>query len=178
MSPTAKPHAVLIPFPANSHIKAMLKMARLLHSRGFHITFVNTDFNHTHMLETGGRVQRPGFRFVPLLDGLSPEASQDMAYVCACVRRDFLGLFRDVVDKINSNRTSEVAEVDSPPVTCMVSDGFTSFSITVAEELGIPVAVFFTISACSFMGLKQYRALMERGIVPLKGTPFYLLMDQ
>ena len=41
-----KPHAVLIPLPFQSRIKSMLKLAKLLHHRGFHITFVNTEYNH------------------------------------------------------------------------------------------------------------------------------------
>ena len=42
---TDKPHAACIPAPGQSHIKAMLKLSKLLHHKGFHITFVNTEFN-------------------------------------------------------------------------------------------------------------------------------------
>ena len=35
-----KPHAVCIPYLIQSHIKAMLKFSKLLHHKGFHITFV------------------------------------------------------------------------------------------------------------------------------------------
>ncbi|XP_031403409.1 7-deoxyloganetin glucosyltransferase-like [Punica granatum] len=126
------------------------------------------------MLEAGGptQVQHADFHFVPLLDGLGPEISQHLTSVCVSVRRDFLCLFRDLIDKLNSNRTSEGAEDASPPVTCIVSDGFMTFSIRVAEELGIPVAMFFTISACAFMGILQYRDLKDRGIVPLKENSY------
>jgi hypothetical protein len=44
MAEADKAHAVCIPFPMQSHIKAMLKFAKLLHAKGFHITFVNTEF--------------------------------------------------------------------------------------------------------------------------------------
>ncbi|CAN1224576.1 UDP-glycosyltransferase 85A3 [Linum perenne] len=49
-----KAHAVCVPFPAQSHIKATLKFAKLLHNRGFHITFVNTEFNHNRFLRAKG----------------------------------------------------------------------------------------------------------------------------
>ena len=35
-----KPHAVCIPYPIQSHVKAMLKFSKLLHHKGFRITFV------------------------------------------------------------------------------------------------------------------------------------------
>ena len=49
-----KPHAVCIPYPIQSHKKAMLKFAKLLQHKGFHITFVNTEFNHQHFLKSRG----------------------------------------------------------------------------------------------------------------------------
>ena len=36
------PHAVCVPFPAQGHVNPMLKLAKLLNYKGFHITFVNT----------------------------------------------------------------------------------------------------------------------------------------
>ncbi|KAK3423555.1 hypothetical protein EUGRSUZ_F00342 [Eucalyptus grandis] len=41
-----KPHAVCIPYPTQGHINPMLNLAKLLHHRGFHVTFVNTEYNH------------------------------------------------------------------------------------------------------------------------------------
>ncbi|RWR87787.1 UDP-glycosyltransferase 85K12 [Cinnamomum micranthum f. kanehirae] len=41
-----KPHVVCIPAPAQGHINPVMQLAKLLHSRGFFITFVNTDFTH------------------------------------------------------------------------------------------------------------------------------------
>nr|XP_034920177.1 heat stress transcription factor B-4d-like [Populus alba] len=38
-----------------------------------------------------------------------------------------------------------------------------------AEELGVPAVVSFTMSACGVMAFKQVRALMEKGLIPLKG---------
>ncbi|TQD77758.1 hypothetical protein C1H46_036714 [Malus baccata] len=82
-----KPHAVCIPVPTQSHIKAMLKFAKLLHSR----------------------------------------------------------------------------------VTCTVSDGFMSpVTITTAQVIGVPSVQFYIIAACAFMGFIQFRALVEKGLAPLK----------
>jgi hypothetical protein len=42
-------------------------------------------------------------------------------------------------------------------------------AIDAAEMRQIPIALFFTISASSFMGFKQFQALREKGLTPLKG---------
>ncbi|KAL1336280.1 hypothetical protein HN51_030670 [Arachis hypogaea] len=36
-----KPHSVMVPFPSQGHINPFLKPAKILHTKGFHITFVN-----------------------------------------------------------------------------------------------------------------------------------------
>ncbi|XP_021807928.1 7-deoxyloganetin glucosyltransferase-like [Prunus avium] len=165
-----KPHAVCLPLPAQSHIKAMLKLAKLLRHRGFHITFVNTEFNHRRFLKSLGPNSLdglPDFRFETIPDGLpesDEDATQDSTLLCESFR-NFLPLppFLELLVKLNETASSV------PPVTCIVSDGFLSmFTITAAEELGIPITLFYTVAASSFMGFKQYRALMEKGLAPLK----------
>ncbi|KAK3016292.1 hypothetical protein RJ639_007612 [Escallonia herrerae] len=68
-----KPHAVCIPFPAQGHINPMLKLAKLLHRKGFHITFVHTEFNHQRLLKSRGPDALRGlssFRFETIPDGI------------------------------------------------------------------------------------------------------------
>jgi hypothetical protein len=50
----SKPHVVCMPYPAQGHITPMLTVAKLLHSFGFHITFVNTEYNHRRLLRSLG----------------------------------------------------------------------------------------------------------------------------
>ena len=165
-----KPHAVCFPIPCQSHMKSMLKLAKLLHCKGFHITFVNTEFNHRRLLQSRGSHSLkglPDFRFESISDGLpssDENAAQDLPRICEAARNKLSGPFNDLLDKLNGT-----ASPDVPPVTCIVSDGFMPVAITSAEMLGIPIALFFTISACSFMGLKQYKVLKEKGLTPLKG---------
>ena len=74
------PHAVCIPFPAQGHINPMLKLAKLLHHRGFHITFVNTEYNHKCILKSRGLSSLdglPSFQFKAIPDGLPPSSSTD-----------------------------------------------------------------------------------------------------
>jgi hypothetical protein len=143
----------------------MLKLAKLLHHKGFHITFVNTEFNHKRLLKSRGPDSLkglPDFRFESIPDGLPPSdenATQDLPGLCEAASKNLLAPFHDLLDKLN-----DTASPDVPPVTCIVSDGFMPVAITAAEMLGIPIELFITISACSFMGFKQFQALKEKGL--------------
>ncbi|TQD84229.1 hypothetical protein C1H46_030207 [Malus baccata] len=174
-----KPHAVCIPLPFQSHIKAMLKLAKLLHYKGFHVTFVNTEFNQRCFLKSLGPNSLdhlPNFQFETIPDGL-PDSEADattrnLPLLCDSIRKNFLSPFRNLLLKLNDTASSNNSFV-IPPVTSIVSDGFMPFAITAAEELGLPIAVFFTVAAVGFMGCKQYPTLVEKGLAPLKDESYF-----
>ncbi|XP_021803134.1 7-deoxyloganetin glucosyltransferase-like [Prunus avium] len=166
-----KPHAVCIPFPAQGHINPMLKLAKLLHYKGFHITFVNTEFNHKRLLKSRGPNSLdgfPSFRFETIADGLPPtdaNATQDIPSLCDSTRKHSLPYFRDLLSKLNSSP-------DCPPVSCVVSDGAMGFTLDAAQELGLPEVLFWTTSACGFLAYVQYHRLIEKGLTPLKDASY------
>ncbi|KAI8532297.1 hypothetical protein RHMOL_Rhmol11G0202700 [Rhododendron molle] len=41
------------------------------------------------------------------------------------------------------------------------SDGCMSFTVEAAEELGVPQVLFWTTSACGFLGYTMYKDLVE-----------------
>ncbi|KAG6698996.1 hypothetical protein I3842_08G047600 [Carya illinoinensis] len=168
-----KPHAVCIPYPAQGHINPMMKLAKLLHYRGFHITFVNTEFNNKRLLKSRGPNSLdglPSFRFTTIPDGLpesDAEATQDIPSLCESTKKHCLTPFRNLLRKLNDTSSSNV-----PPVSCIVSDGAMSFTLDAAAELGVPEVIFWTTSACGFMGYAQYRRLVEEGLTPLKDASY------
>ncbi|XP_061375592.1 7-deoxyloganetin glucosyltransferase-like [Gastrolobium bilobum] len=168
---TKKLHAVCIPFPAQGHINPMLKLAKLLHFRGFHITFVNTEYNHKRLLKSRGSDSLndvPSFCFDTIPDGLpesDADATQDVSSLCESTTKTCLAPFKNLISKLNNAS-------DVPPVTCIVSDGVMSFTLDAAQELGIPEVLFWTTSACGFMCYMQYRQLIEKGLTPLKDSSY------
>ncbi|KAA8538701.1 hypothetical protein F0562_028318 [Nyssa sinensis] len=172
---TDKPHAVCIPYPAQSHIKAMMKLAKLLHHKGFHITFVNSEFNHKRFLKSRGPNSLdglPDFQFKTIPDGLPPseaDTTQHLPSLCQSTRKNCMAPFCELVSKLNHTASDQNIR---PPVTCIVSDGFMTFTIDAAEELGIPVVLFWTLSACGFMGFYQLHILKEKGLTPLKDVSY------
>ncbi|XP_076900148.1 UDP-glycosyltransferase 85C1-like [Bidens hawaiensis] len=166
-----KPHVVFIPLPVQSHIKCMLKLARLVHHKGLHVTFINTQSNQKRLIKSGGTSwleNAPGFQFLTVPDGListshsDDEPMQTMEQVSSYLAINFLDSFLDLVPRLDT------------PVTCIVSDGFMTFTKTpdAAAKLGVPIILFWTFAACGFLGFYQAKVLMERGIVPLKDESY------
>ncbi|KAL2498837.1 UDP-glycosyltransferase 85A2 [Abeliophyllum distichum] len=168
---TAKPHAVLVPYPSQGHVTPMMRLAKLLHSRGFYITFVNTEFNHRRLIRSKGPDSvkgLPDFKFETIPDGMPPsdeDATQEVPLLCDTTRKTCLLPFKALLSRLNSLP-------DAPPVTCIISDGVMSFAIRAAEDMGIPEVQFWTASACSFIGYLHYREFLKRGITPFKNDDY------
>ena len=168
-----KPHVVLVPYPAQGHVTPLLKLAKLLHSKGFYITFVNTEFNHNRLLKSQGPSVLdgpPNFRFEAIPDGLPPSdenATQDVPALCDSTTKNCLAPFRQLLLRLNGGSAG------APPVTCVVTDGIMSFALDAAQELGIPGVLFWTPSSCGVMSYLHYHELIARGLVPLKGNYSY-----
>ncbi|GJU65130.1 UDP-glycosyltransferase 85C2-like protein [Tanacetum coccineum] len=136
-----KPHVVFMPYPAQSHIKATLKLAEVLHHKGLQITFINTEFNHKRFVESGGQHcldGSPGFQFRIISDGRSSinDVAHTVHQLCYSAETSFLVPFLDLVTKLPT------------PPTCIISDGFMSaFTIDAAQKLGIPVMLYWVFAA-------------------------------
>ncbi|CAL4968620.1 unnamed protein product [Urochloa decumbens] len=158
-----KPHAVCLPFPAQGHITPMLKLAKILHGRGFDVTFVNTEYNHRRLVRSRGAAAVAGvpgsFRFAAIPDGLpasDADATQDPASISHATKHHCPPHFRRLL------------AAAAAPVACVVADGLMSFAVDAANNIGVPCALFWTASACGYMGYRNFRPLIDRGIIPLK----------
>jgi hypothetical protein len=149
-----KPHAVLTPYPLQGHINPMLKLAKLLHLRGFHITFVNTEYNHKRLLKSRGPNSLDGFidfNFETIPDGLTPmdgdgDVTQDIPSLCQSIRKNFYQPFVELLARFKDSAISGLV----PPVTCLVSDCLMPFTIQVTEKLALPILLFSPTSASAF----------------------------
>ncbi|XP_058738393.1 7-deoxyloganetin glucosyltransferase-like [Vicia villosa] len=171
-----KPHAVLIPCPIQGHINPVFKLAKFLHLQGFHITFVNTEYNHKRLLKSRGPKafdSFAGFTFVTIPDGLTPidgdgDVSQDIPSLGQSIRKNFLQPFRELLSRLHDSASSGLV----PPVTCIVSDTNMSFTIQAAEEFSLPNVLFFPASACSLLCILHFRSFVEKGLTPLKDESY------
>ncbi|PWA34885.1 UDP-glucuronosyl/UDP-glucosyltransferase [Artemisia annua] len=163
-----KPHVLCVPTPGQGHINPMLKLAKILHSKGFDITFVNTEFNHQRLLRSQGPEALnglPSFRFVTMPDGLPPpenkDATQDVPSLLMSLDENCLGPFKTLVAKVGASYS---------PVTCIVADVLMGFTLAVAKELDVPEFLLWTSGASLFLFFDQYPNLVEKGLMPLKDS--------
>ncbi|WCJ44441.1 UDP-Glycosyltransferase superfamily protein [Euphorbia peplus] len=170
-SSSHSPHVVCVPFPAQGHINPMLQLSKILHQKGFHITFVNTEYNHKRLLRSRGCEFMnilPSFRFETISDGLPPseaDCTQDVTSLCTAVTKNCLSPFRKLLTKL-------VNSSELPPITLVISDCVMSFTIKAAQELKIPNFLLWTASACGLMGYLHFRTLVEKGFTPLKDDSY------
>ncbi|KAL8151904.1 hypothetical protein V2J09_021712 [Rumex salicifolius] len=160
-----KPHAVCIPYPSQGHVSPFMQLAKLLHWRGFHITFVKTEFNHNQLIRSRGISAiegLPGFRFETIPDGLPPcdrDATQDVPALRESTQKNCYGPLKNLLIRLDS---------ELPPVSCVISDGVMSIGMRAAQELGILDLQFWTASACGLLGCLSFRELVNRGLLPSK----------
>ncbi|KDP40911.1 hypothetical protein JCGZ_24910 [Jatropha curcas] len=167
-----KLHVVCVPYPAQGHVNPMFKLAKLLHFNGFHITFVNTEYNHRRLLKSRGPNSLDGFQdfhFETISDGLpasDADATQDIPSLCDSTSKHSLIPFCNLLSSLGSSSSN------LPPVTCIISDACMSFTLDAAQEFGIPQVLFWTPSSCGVLGYSQYCHLIERGLTPLKDASY------
>ena len=137
----------------------MLNLAKLLHYKDFHITFVNIEYNHKRLLKSKGsnspwmacwtfglKLYLMAFLRQIILMSLKTSYSKKC-----------LVPFHNLLYRLNYDSTSSSK---IPPVTFIVSDGSMSFTLEAAEEFGIPEVLFWTPSACGLLSYTLYHALI------------------
>ncbi|KAL5809203.1 hypothetical protein ACOSQ3_029894 [Xanthoceras sorbifolium] len=152
------PHVVFLPFPAQGHIKPMMKLAKLLNHAKFQVTFVNTDHNHDRLMNTMSYTDLtsfynrfPTFLFRSIPDGLQPDHPRS-------------AVSKPAFRRLLMSSSSETGRWQPP--TCIIADGIMSFvAIEVAEELGIPIITFRTYSAtCSWTYFHLLKLIEEEQV--------------
>lgn len=164
MDAQMKPHAVLLPFPAAGHVNPLMQLAEILHTKGFHITFVYTDNFYRQLVKSKSTDSipslAPDFQFVRLPDNL-PDTLPDIGTKCTLTHKNCTETFTTLLKQLMEK---------SPAPTCVISDAVMTCAMHAAREVGLPEVQFWTASACGFMGNHSFEELIQRGIVPLKGN--------
>eukprot|EP00268_Persea_americana_P038446 TRINITY_DN38021_c0_g1_i2.p1 TRINITY_DN38021_c0_g1~~TRINITY_DN38021_c0_g1_i2.p1 ORF type:complete len:480 (-),score=51.13 TRINITY_DN38021_c0_g1_i2:173-1612(-) len=160
------PHVLIFPFPAQGHINSMLPLAKLLSLAGFHVTFLNSDHNQHRLLGNADlaawAARWHGFRSRSISDGLRPDyprVADNLMPLFDSLKANTKPILRDML-------VSDRKLGSEYPVTCIIGDGIMSFVIDVAEEVGLPVLSFRTISACSLWCYFRIPKLVEAGELP------------
>ncbi|XP_076904767.1 UDP-glycosyltransferase 76B1-like [Bidens hawaiensis] len=121
---------ILFPLPFQGHISPMLQLANILHTRGFKITIMHTEYNSPN------HTNYPHFTFKPIKDGFSEIADKvhgtpDPTYFLKYLNKSCVDPFRECLAKL-------LAEPGEERVACVITDAGFYFAQTVADELKLP----------------------------------------
>ncbi|KAH9329048.1 hypothetical protein KI387_001156 [Taxus chinensis] len=163
----ARPHALVIPYPGQSHITPMMQLSKQLAVRGFEITFVNSGHNHKQLLDSQSAAAVPlphqlglDIWLVGLPDDdLPSEYFNNYEHVNEVYSNANGYLFREKVVKVLE---------DNPTVTCIISHHYLSWGQEVADKFGIPNVVYWSVMATLYCLYMQFPLLLEKGYLPLK----------
>ncbi|XAR65881.1 7-deoxyloganetin glucosyltransferase [Bertholletia excelsa] len=171
MDERSSPHVLVFPLPLQGPIKCMLKLAELLCLAGLQVTFLNTDHNHRRLLRHTDLQSRfaiyPQFCFETISDGLpddhprSGDRFMELFDGLEAVTRPLFKAMLTSGDQSSAYRR---------PVTCIIADGVLNFTLPVAEEVGIPLIYFDTISPCGLWTYFCLPKLIDAGELPFKGN--------
>ncbi|XP_031273370.1 UDP-glycosyltransferase 76F1-like [Pistacia vera] len=150
---------VLFPFPFQGHINPMLQLANILHSQGFSITIIHTNFNSPNP----SNYPHFAFHFIPENLSESEASTTDLAVLVQLLNTKCVEPFHDCLTKL-------LSDVEEEPVACLISDAIFSFTEAVAENLKLPMMVLRTGGASSFVVFTAFPFLRERGYLPIQDS--------
>lgn len=157
------PHVLFFPLPFQGPVNCMLKLAELFCLNGFRVTFLNTDYIQRRLLSSSDRSERyPNLRFVTVPDGLSednPRTGDRLLNLLDSMDSVSKPLFREIVNSCSQ---------DEIPLSCIIVDGAFFYAVDIAQDFGIPLLFFDTISPCALWALLSLPQLIQAGDFPFK----------
>ncbi|GLJ48480.1 hypothetical protein SUGI_1023330 [Cryptomeria japonica] len=113
-----RPHAVLVPFPAQGHINPMMRLANKLVEQGFVISFVNTDYNYFRIAQANKSIangfdSREGkshgdIRWLVVSDGLPPtDTRTDIAKLCHVTENIIVSFVDNLIGEMKKQNPQE-----------------------------------------------------------------------
>ncbi|XP_050160003.1 UDP-glycosyltransferase 76F1-like [Malus sylvestris] len=153
---------VLFPFPFQGHINPMLELADILHSKGFSIAIIYTNFNSLNP-----STLNPHFTYhsIPVDLTENEDSMKDLIAFVSILNAKCVEPFRECLagllsDDVNSEGT----------IACLITDLLFDFTRSVAESFKLPRIMLRTGGAASFVVYAAIPLLKEKGYLPISNS--------
>jgi len=170
-------HAVIVPFPAQGHVNALMNLAQLLGIRGVFVTFVNTEWIHKRMVEASTKVRSPvskedlgseqqewRIRFRSIPDGLPDNHGRTSSLTDLILSLQKLGpALEDLLTSAHEKSPS------FPPITFIITDPYMSCTEEVASNMKVPRVIFWPLCAAASISQRYASLLASQGHIPANG---------
>lgn len=182
-----RPHAIMIPTPLQGHVIPTVHLALNLASKGFTITFVNTQFIHHHITKSkpnnttshevnvdddifaGARKSGLDIRYKTVSDGFP--LAFDRFLNLDTYLDGTLHVFQAHVDELVGEI---VREADNPSVSCLIADTFHPWPSAIANKYKLLHVSFWTEPALVFSLYYHLDLLITNGHFASHGLYLWL----
>ncbi|KAL0919215.1 hypothetical protein M5K25_011298 [Dendrobium thyrsiflorum] len=153
----SSPHALILPFPVQGHIIPLMELSYCLMERGFHITFINTEFNHERIFAGVVPDQAKfidGIHFVTIPDGLEPEED-----------RHSFGRLTTSLIKVMPNFLEELMRNNAVKFTCFIADIHMAWALSIAKNMGLRTAAVWPAAAGVLVAMLSIPKLIQDEVI-------------
>ncbi|KAK9097302.1 hypothetical protein Sjap_022799 [Stephania japonica] len=152
-------HVVMVSLAQQGHINPMLRFAKVLVSKGLHVTLATTEEARDRLLSsssTPSSTTSPKIDFEFFSDGFSPDYDRlkHVDHYVNSLPIYAANNFKDLLSHLNTTTTNNIC--------CVITNIFFPSAIDVAEELGIPCALLW-IQTCALYSIyyRYYKNLND-----------------
>ncbi|CAN4121515.1 unnamed protein product [Withania somnifera] len=169
-----KPHAIVIPCPFQGHINPSIHLSLKLATKGFAITYINTESTHAQITKSQQLHQNPttthdifakfqefglDIRYQTVSDGFPLEFDRSSGSNTKQFWEGFLLNYPVHVDEI----VGKLVELENPRPTCLIVDTFFAWGTTIANKYELVCVSFFTQPALVFTIDYHHHLLLKNG---------------
>ncbi|EOA18786.1 hypothetical protein CARUB_v10007399mg [Capsella rubella] len=150
MEPSSLTHVMLVSFPGQGHINPLLRLGKLIASKGLLVTFVTTEEPYGKKMREANNIQDGILKPVGL--GFIQFEFFDVGYV---YNGDFDVFLKTLEISGKREIKNLVKKYEKQPVSCLINNAFVPWVCDVAEELQIPSAVLW-VQSCACLAAYYY----------------------
>ncbi|OMO62733.1 UDP-glucuronosyl/UDP-glucosyltransferase [Corchorus olitorius] len=128
----ARPHVVVISYPAQGHVAPLMKLSLKIAAHDVRVTFVNTESIHKKIRVSMPEKDREEglISLVSIPDGLEQEDRNDVFKLAESIGRVMPGDLEDLILKLNRSNVDE-------QIKCVIAETSVGWALQVAKKMGI-----------------------------------------
>ncbi|KAL0393629.1 UNVERIFIED_CONTAM: UDP-glycosyltransferase 83A1 [Sesamum latifolium] len=171
-----KPHVLAVPYPAQGHVKPLMKLSRQIARHGIKVTFVNIECIHEKIVAAArmsdSEEEDDNIVLTSVPDGRGPDDDQNDTFkLLESLRNTMPGFLTGLIESINRSNGDE-------RVSCVIADITIGWVLETAEKMGAEAVLFSPPSAAAMAIILHIPRLLEEGNLDSNGLlPVGPLLD-
>ncbi|KAL0324245.1 UNVERIFIED_CONTAM: UDP-glycosyltransferase 83A1 [Sesamum calycinum] len=160
-----RPHVLAVPYPAQGHVKPLMKLSRQIARHGIKVTFVNIECIHEKIVaaakmsgsEEEGDQEDGNIVLTSVPDGRGPDDDQNDTFkLLESLRNTMPGFLTSLIENINRSNSDE-------RVSCVIADVTIGWLLETAQQMGAEPVLFSPPSASALAIILHIPRLLEEG---------------